>query len=47
VQVAVLVSSRDRFLRSQIDNAINSLIEDGTMQSLLDQTKVGGKPASD
>jgi polar amino acid transport system substrate-binding protein len=46
VQVAALVSSRDSFLRSQIDDAINSLSGDGTIQSLLDQTKVGGKPAS-
>ncbi|HEV7719217.1 MAG TPA: hypothetical protein VGO70_09615 [Arsenicitalea sp.] len=47
VQVAALVSSRDSFLRTQIDDAINSLIGDGTIQSLLDQAKFTGKPASD
>ncbi|MDB5560886.1 MAG: hypothetical protein JWN11_304 [Hyphomicrobiales bacterium] len=47
VQVAALLSSRDSFLRSQIDQAVGSLIDDGTIQSLLDQTKFAGKPAAD
>ena len=45
VLVAGLVSSRDAFLRSQLDEAISSLIGDGTIQSLLDANKMGGKPA--
>jgi polar amino acid transport system substrate-binding protein len=44
VQIAALVSSRDSFLRSQIDEAIGSLVSDGTIQSLLDQTKFQGRP---
>jgi polar amino acid transport system substrate-binding protein len=46
-RVAALVSSRDSYLRSQIDEAIGSLITDGTMQKLLDSVKFAGKPASD
>lgn len=46
-KVAALVSSRDSFLRTQIDEAIGSLIDDGTMQQLLDSVKFEGKPASD
>jgi len=44
VLVGGLVSSRDAFLRSQIDQAIGSLIDDGTMQSLLDEFGYQGKP---
>ncbi|HVW93600.1 MAG TPA: transporter substrate-binding domain-containing protein [Devosia sp.] len=46
-QVAALVSSRDSFLRSQIDEAIGSLIQDGTIQKLLDSVKFAGKPATE
>lgn len=44
VLVGALVSSRDAFLRSQVDNAIASLITDGTIQSLLDEFGYAGKP---
>lgn len=44
VLVGALVSSRDTFLRSQVDSAISSLIADGTMQSLLDEFGYQGKP---
>ena len=44
VLVGALVSSRDAFLRSQVDDAIGSLIADGTMQSLLDEFGYNGKP---
>ncbi|HEY4202391.1 MAG TPA: hypothetical protein VGM83_17700 [Devosiaceae bacterium] len=47
VDVAALVSSRDSFLRSQIDDAIASLTADGTIQSLLDSVKFAGTPAAD
>ena len=46
-QVAALVSSRDSFLRTQIDEAIGSLIGDGTMQKLLDSVKFEGRPAAE
>ncbi|KFL27297.1 hypothetical protein JP74_08335 [Devosia sp. 17-2-E-8] len=44
VLVGALVSSRDAFLRSQVDSAISSLAADGTIQQLLDQFGYQGKP---
>ncbi|AKR56749.1 hypothetical protein GCM10011321_43390 [Youhaiella tibetensis] len=44
VLVGALVSSRDTFLRSQIDDAIASLISDGSMQAMLDEFGYQGKP---
>ncbi len=45
VEVAALVSSRDSFLRTQIDEAIASLDSDGTIQSLMQQAKFAGTPS--
>lgn len=37
VSVGALVSSRNGFLRSQMDEAIDALVADGTIQALLEQ----------
>lgn len=37
VRVGALVSSRNSFLRSQMDQAIDALVADGTIDALLDQ----------
>jgi len=37
IRVGALVSSRDSFLRNQVDQAIDALVADGTIQGLLDK----------
>lgn len=37
VKVGALVSSRDSFLRSQIDQTIDALVQDGTIAALMEQ----------
>lgn len=44
VRVGGLVSSRDTFLRSQIDSAIDALIADGTLAAIMDEFGLQGTP---
>ena len=44
VHVGALVSSRNAFLRNQVDQAIDALVADGTIQALLDQFGYSGHP---
>ncbi|WP_417247881.1 substrate-binding periplasmic protein [Celeribacter sp.] len=44
VRVGGLVSSRDDFLRSQIDSAIDALIQDGTISMIMDDLGFEGTP---
>jgi polar amino acid transport system substrate-binding protein len=37
IKVGAVVSSRDTFLRNQIDQTIDALVADGTIQALLDK----------
>lgn len=42
VDVGALVSSRDSFLRSQVDDAIASLVADGTIAGIMTEQKLSG-----
>jgi polar amino acid transport system substrate-binding protein len=42
VDIGALVSSRDSFLRSQIDDAIGALVADGTIAGLMTQQGIAG-----
>jgi polar amino acid transport system substrate-binding protein len=44
VSVGDLVSSRDSYLRTQLDNAIGSLIADGTIAKLMQEHGYSGTP---
>jgi ABC-type amino acid transport substrate-binding protein len=44
VSVGALVSSRNSFLRSQVDQAIDALVADGTIAALMDQHGYQGQP---
>jgi polar amino acid transport system substrate-binding protein len=44
VAVGDLVSSRDSYLRTQIDNAIGSLVADGTIAKLMQEHGYSGTP---
>lgn len=44
VRVGGLVSSRDSFLRNQIDSAIDALIQDETIAALMDEFGFAGMP---
>lgn len=43
VRVGALVSSRDSFLRSQVDQAIEALVADGTIAALMEQFGYQGR----
>jgi polar amino acid transport system substrate-binding protein len=43
VQVGALVSSRNGFLRSQVDETIDALVADGTIDALLKQFGYSGR----
>lgn len=44
VAVGALVSNRDTFLRSQIDDAIGALVADGTIAAIMEQHGITGTP---
>lgn len=44
VSVGALVSNRDAFLRSQIDEAIGALVADGTIAAIMEEHGVAGTP---
>jgi len=44
VMVGALVSNRDTFLRSQVDQAIDSLVADGTIARLMEEFGFEGTP---
>ncbi|RUT31261.1 ABC transporter substrate-binding protein [Arsenicitalea aurantiaca] len=44
VSLGALVSSRDAFLRTQIDEAIGALVNDGTIARLLEELGYEGRP---
>lgn len=46
VRVGALVSSRNGFLRSQIDQAIDALVADGTLDALMKQFGYSGRAGS-
>lgn len=44
VRVGALVSNRDTFLRSQVDEAFAALIEDGTIAAIMERMGIAGQP---
>jgi polar amino acid transport system substrate-binding protein len=44
VRIGALVSSRDAFLRSQVDAAIDALVDDGTIAELMQHFRFAGSP---
>jgi ABC-type amino acid transport substrate-binding protein len=46
VSVGLLLSAQETFLRSQMDQAIGSLIADGTLQGLMEEYGIVGTPGA-